>query len=296
MTKMKKLTSVLLAAAMAASLMVPAWAEEPTEAFANYTVNEYDYIMGLQMTSAEQLAEENLSTEDVRRITNDFHMALKERATLSDKELRDFGYNQKEIALLKAYEQGIALTDTEYRAVTGTCTASFSLASHTPKDAIFTYTWNWDHAPLMTFNDSAAVKWMAYDSTSQNIDVNRDSISSTVYDYNGTYRYGEESAKRQVNLDDNAACFQFPVVKTYIRNNQTIQAYARTGYIDVSISVDPLSSAEMLYLKVKGLYAHSTISISSPSLAISVPPSLSISFSAAGVIEKTGAAENKYYM
>lgn len=102
------------------------------------------------------------------------------RASLSDSELRAYGYNNSEISLFHALANGETLSSEELRALGSTCNGSITRHSCNTKTAEFSYTFTWNRCPLITLSDSAAMRWIAYSSDGGEIGVEQVSHSLTL--------------------------------------------------------------------------------------------------------------------
>jgi hypothetical protein len=260
----KRVFAVMLALSLSiTSILVPVSAADLSPDAA--TINEYDYVMALEDASAEELEEVGLTKEDVSTLSTEFRNSIAERAQMTDKELGDLGYNAEEVALLRDYAQGEALTTAELRAIAGECTGDIKLYNCGTKYAQFSYTWDWDHAPAISLADSAAMKWVAFDSVSKAFDVTRYDLTCKIDYYVGPQKFYEGTGTEEPNLDFNVVNMQFNVLKSL--GDQTY-AYAKHGEVKVKVKVEEESDAIINYIKIAGLYGHTLIGAGSPTVAV----------------------------
>lgn len=199
-----------------------------------------------------------------------------------------------EISILKDYANGQSLTDSEYRAIAGTCTGNITLGNCGTKYASFYYTWDWDHCPVITLSDSAAVRWLAYDKQGYDFSVIAYSKSVSIdYYWNGSARF-TRSAQEEPGLEFNTNNYQFAVTENFTSNTGiTEQAYAKHGKIYICVKVDKSVNNEINYILVAGLYGHTTVGSAAPSVSLSPSGSISIDFSGNLSIDSIGAKQAK---
>lgn len=286
---MRKTLSILLSAALclctALSSTVTAinveakLSTDETISSVTYT-NEYEYVQLLQSATEEELSALGMTQEEADEYLCTFQTALATRASLPEETLLALGYSEMEINLLKEYAAGSTLSDVELTALTGTCTGSLTCTSGTTTSAAFYYRWSWDHCPIMTLKDAAAVTWYAYNSSSIDVDVD-ETHSTAVYYYDtdsGAYHH-RSSGSIQASLSFNALNLQFPVTERYIDGDDNItKYYAKMGIISVVINLDSESESLISYVRVAALYGHTEIGVSYPTIDVSITgPTISFS-------------------
>lgn len=300
---MKKFLSIILSAALVCTLFIPAFAadNEPQIVGTTYT-NEYDYILAIQRATSEELAGMGLTQAQVNEIVSSFEIALHERAALPEETLVGYGYTQDQIAALRSYnavtvnsiDGNTSLPLSTMRAITGTCTGEITSTYLTTTSATFKYTWSWDHAPIMKLKDSAAIRWLAFDSNGYDIDVTKTSDSSNInYYWNGSKRFSRTGTK-EPDLEFNSLNLQFDESERFQSpTTMTEEAYAGDGYIQVSVKLEPEVKNTISYLKVAALYGHTTIGADYPSISLSPTGDISIGFSGNFSIDPIGDAKVK---
>ena len=294
--KLKKFVPLLLSLVTLFAFSVSAHASEPMSTRHEFQpFNEYDRLVSLQKSSPEELKEMGLTAQDVNTLTAQFETALAKRAALPDSDLEALGYTEKEIPLLHAYANGEKLSDAALRTVTGTCTGHITRYSFssTPSYSTFSYGWEWDHCPLITLSDAAAMKWFAYDSQGYEIDITKTFLQTEVNYYNDSQLYYTRSGTQQPNVAFNEVNLQFPMIEKYVGDDDELHdAYAKDGEITVTVQVDSSVSNNVNYIKVAGLYGHTRVGIGSPTLSVGATlDNLSFSASPQLTIDSTGAAK-----
>ena len=257
------------------------------------TYNEYDYVVALQESTSEELAEIGMTQEKVQEVVTEFESALAERASLSDEELLELDYDTEEIALLRKYSRGAELSAVELRGVTGTCTGTFINNGVGTRFATFSYNWEWDHKPIITLSDCAAMRWIAYDSRGYEISTIRTYLNSQITYCLGEYIDYTRTGTEEAGLDFNTVNIQFNVEEYYGDAALGANYYAKYGTIQVSIKVDDSVSNNINYILVAGLYGHTTVGIGSPSVSAGIPGSVSIGFSGNTSIDNVAGRQAK---
>lgn len=294
---MKKFISIILALVMTLAIAIPASATDNNQTVVSEThFNEYDYILSLEQASPEELSEMGLSKEQASEIISTFMTALQERATLPDDTLLGYGYTQTEISALRTYNtrSTLSLDAATMRAITGTCTGEISATRMTDKEATFMYSWRWDHAPIMQLKDSVAMRWLAFDKYADDKDVTMSNPSSNInYYWNGSKRFSK-SGTWEPSLEFNSVNLQFNMLENFESSTTvTEKAYAGDGHIKVSVKLETGVLTSIKYIKVAGLYGHTTIGSAFPSISLSPPNSISIGFSGNLSIDPIAPAQVK---
>lgn len=300
--KKRGILSLLFAVTLLFALTSPAIAAEP--AIIHYdSFNEYDYIQLLQNSSAQELKKMGVSEQEATTIISSFEAALLERSSLCDTELRAYGYDETEIILFHKLSNGQKLSDAELRSLGSTCTGSITRYYCYLKSAKFSYTFEWNRCPLITLSDSAAMRWIAYNASDNEIGVERTSYSMLIeYHFQGNAassgpafaHYGQGS--NQPNLDFNTLNMQFPVYDTHYSNSSgtIFDCYARKGTVTVSIKVPTGVTANIHHIFVGGLYGHTLIGIGSPTVSVS-QGSIGISFTGNTSIDSIASRQATIY-
>ena len=304
---MKKNLSIITAFIMILSFSTTAFAMDKPEFQEEIThINEYDYIVMLQNSTPEELSKLNMTKSDVAATVRAFYKAISERAKLSDEALFSYGYNSKEISIFRDFSSVSKITTkglsniitTNLRAISGTLTGKIKLNSCGTKRATFRYEWFWDHDPILKLIDSAAMRWLAYDSKGHGIDVIKVLEASRIDYYTMDDKFAfSQTGTPETNLSFNSVNIQFDVIKYYTPTpypkDAMTSAYAKKGSVTIGLKVDGNVKNNINYIKVAALYGHTVIGISAPSISLSSTGTISIGFSGNQVVENLGGHKVK---
>lgn len=288
---MRKTVSVLLSLILTAYLAVPSFAEEKS-INTEFSFNEYEQIEALQSMSEDELNEMNVTTAEVNAMSEQFDEALMERAVLPYEELKEMGYSDDSINILRKFASGEELSSEEIQAVSATCTGSIFCVVISKRGAYFYYEWQWDDYPIMQATDSAVVAWRAYGSDGKPVNVSVTNTSNEI-----TYYVQDEFAFMDrgdeiSTTNFNVYAIKFPVSVNYYPKPGFIEnAYAKKGQMFVQIEVDDAITRDISYIKVSGLYCHVYVSLFQPS--ITVGENLDISITGATINDKIAGAKVK---
>lgn len=262
MTKIKKLTSVVLAAAMCLSLTVPAMAAEGTQPQPSMTpitsTNEYDLIQELQQTSDTVLLESGYTASDIEELRAlDFEQECLDIAKLPEEDLQARGYDKDTIVLIKEYENAEEMPENVMRAIAGTLTADITCSVHTLTQFTFQYGWEWDHQPINEFKDSVGLSWEVYNTSVGNIDYDCSDQKMVVDYYLGvTYRYSQTTKDFDVLSSNHFLSGKFPMLA--LDNS----VWAKSGYITTTVKKRTNALAHNLsYVQASAAYGHTLLSI-----------------------------------
>ena len=203
---MKKLISTLLAIIMLVFTTFPAFASENT-AFLQppKTVDEVSELLDnldntqILVSSEKTMIDNMLKNNAItRRELNEQLTTLSQRSEL---DLRNEGYNEKQIGIIKSYEDGEDAYEhvfgTKNKASRADATVEFRYGlagSNTRKDIGIAYDMTWSSCPFFTFTDSFGIGWIAADSNSYEVITKINSstgeirFATTDESYTGEYR------------------------------------------------------------------------------------------------------------
>lgn len=303
---MKKILSIITAFIMILSFSTTAFAMDKPNFQEEIThINEYDYIVMLQNSTPEELSKLNMTKSDVAATVGAFYRAISERAKLSDEALISYGYDSKEIDIFRDFSSVSKITTkglsniitTNLRAIAGTLTGKIRLNSCGTKRATFRYEWFWDHAPILKLTDSAAMRWLAYDSKGHEIDVIKVLEASRIDYYTDNKFAFSQTGTPETNLSFNSVNIQFDVIKYYTPTpypkDALTSAYAKKGSVTIGLKVDGNVKNNINYIKVAALYGHTVFGVGSPSISLSPAGTISIGFSGNTGIENLGGHKVK---
>lgn len=145
---MKKITSIIFSVIMLVSFSFSASAVGEASTTSE-SFNEYDYIQIIKESTPQELATLGVSEQEATEIISSFEDALSARASLSETELRGYGYDESEIALLHAYANGETLSPSQLRDLGSNCEGTITL-NITWQDVSETYDcWMTDYRVLL---------------------------------------------------------------------------------------------------------------------------------------------------
>lgn len=256
--------------------------------------NEYDGYVALSKETDTELLANGYTNENIAEIRQiSFVDAIYERSFYSDIELQGLGYSKQEINRFHEINRlgKNQITENDLRALSGTCTGDAELVSWSASKIIISYTWEWDHSPILCYVDAMGVRWAAIGTDGAVIDTTADAQQTEAmllyYDQQGeslVYSYQPNFVQ---DASFNTISANFPVV------DSTTHAWAKKGELDVCIRKDPSITRSIYYVKFAGLYGHSQVTIGAPSISVT-PGSDSISFSFTGGISINNIAGCKY--
>lgn len=274
---MSILVSLLL---LFVTIMPAASAAAAGESRVTASFNEYDMIKTLRTVSNEILEEEGYSQDEIIEIKgNSFEARILERASLPADNLSRLGYTSDQIRILKEVDitGQVNLSDDQLRAITGTCTGWISPVTASKSEYRISYEWEWDHAPIICYKDSFAVRWEAIGTNGLPVDSTAGYLTSgyvNYYDDSGYYIGVEKISPSKENIGFNVVQFNFNVGS----GTATDPVYAMSGSANVQIQKDQGITRDFYYLKVSGLYGHTVANIGAPSVSVS-DGGISLSFS-----------------
>ncbi|RYD06140.1 hypothetical protein N752_05690 [Desulforamulus aquiferis] len=261
---MKKL-SILILFSFLLSLFVTtgslAFAQNDTE----MKINEYQKLKDLKAKTDEELEEIGLSTKEIEEIKKlDYAKELQKRAKLDKKLLKNLGYSDEQVSMLKNF-QG---TESEIVALAATLTISASKNEWSYDSSTNTtyfrvgFSWKWSSCPVIKMTDIVAAGWSPemYQDTSWNSTNHRVTYFDADSGQNTTKNYNVD-----VGQAGRGAYSKFPV-STSMWNWAT----SGSGFFRVS-KVGKVPEAAM-----KISYGHQTVS-GTPT--VSFPAAGSITFS-----------------
>lgn len=251
---MKKFTCLLLACIIAMINLVPCSADAVgfDQMSSTMTVNEYDFLRGLSNKSDSTLRANGYSTADialVRNLNESYTNHLKQCACLSTSALKNLGYSQRQISILRSFSGA----ENEIRALAATLYFSLSIdyvtwsSASNRTDARLTYNFSWSGVPLIKTTDIVAVSWNDWTingKTSYITYTNINGSGSSYYlaatyvsnsgpaSYGGGYRFA--MTQNDNNYWAQSGYGIFTLYHNYTRAD--LSAYAQYGHSTVSVT------------------------------------------------------------
>lgn len=260
---MKRLVSILLSITMILALSIPAFASENISTGKATTITEVENLLDSLPNTTTIYASEREMVADMLASNAITRQELNQRlADLSHKPdgmLRQEGYNDAQIAVIKSYNEN----EDAYEHVFGSNSRSaranatvefrYGLAgSNTQKDIGIAYAINWSACPFFTFTDSFGIGWIAADSNSHEVMTKTNSASGQVQYY--TVNGSDAGLYRDIsmNTSNNSIVTGNPIMGSADGN------YGKKmgGYIQLSTQS---GSYNISTIQVYVAYAHTTI-------------------------------------
>jgi hypothetical protein len=144
--------------------------EEPI----TYTINELDYFLMLRNTSDEDLLKNGLTTEQIEYIRQfDLVEEVKNRAELSNSQLKSIGYSTSDISDIREFTQIDNLTEEQVINSLSLATLTLTLNKPTTSTSFYNYNFSfvWSKCPIFLFKDLIAATWAATGSNGSPVNV-----------------------------------------------------------------------------------------------------------------------------
>lgn len=128
-----------------------------------YSINQYDQYLEMKTKNEKNLLSEGYNIQDIIAVQNlSFEKEFLERAKLSTSELLELGYNEREAALIQAYDGSPLEDNPQMRAVSATFTGSLYRDGSSKTSSTTIFTWKWSSAPavcLPGLSDYVSCAW-----------------------------------------------------------------------------------------------------------------------------------------
>lgn len=250
---MKKHLSLLLTFILIANIVTPASAINMEDGEGQVGLNETSVCSEYEMV-LKQMQSENVpySINDQSNPISKYIHTISERATLPVETLQEYGYSDKQINLLKKYNDGTLTFEQIAYATSANLTTTLTAPNHTSSVYTVVYSWSWDVLPSGTGEDSAALVLMGVNNNSAGIQTEFLATAANVYYYySDGSQYKVESPT--VSVKDSGASTKFIIYKQ--DDVQSRWVWAKKGSITAQIK--PVSSSSsFVAVKARGEFAH----------------------------------------
>ena len=274
---MKKFTIITLVLTLCmAILTIPSFAASDTSG-EGYTGNELDIvntqsefetILELRKKTDEELVEIGLSAKEINEIKSDFlENELLRRATLTQEELKAYGYTDEQIRLLKTYDGEEITSGSQYMALSATCSGNFTSGNCSNKKIRLRYNWEWSSVPVIKMKDKVFVRWQAVKSGGVVVDATVTYAKATVKYYSITTGAYASSKDTTVNGSGGTTVDYRTFNIDMVIDDNYYWAKKGTAYITLN-SED--AGYNFKYVDVGGSYGHKTVTCT---IGISFPAS-----------------------
>lgn len=250
------------------------------------TVNEYKMLKGLQCKTDEELIELGFSLDTISNLrTLDYKQELIKRSELTSKELKNMGYSDEKIELLKSDTYNWSEKDIEERAGTLVMRMGISQVTNGNRDWYMFYTWNWREMPVFLMTDILGVSCVGSINGGMASTTISDLSTATTQYYFYDGKYATETTKNYSKVDVNLSESKFALQgKT---NN--LATLAKSGYGTVKFT----NTEPMDKLTIRLKYGHSWYSLE-PSVSIDIG-GVSGGFGFSDGVSEDGNLVNAYY-
>lgn len=285
MKNTKKMLSLILSVCLILCCSVTAFAAElgtekevPSHSI---TINEYDVYVATREATDEELTRNGVSEKHAALVkSNAIENELTKLSKLSFDELRNLGYTNSQIDILKNYSGERIETNSNLRGIFADMTAEFFDVAASSSSLSVRVDWEWTNVPVLAgeaIEDMVAIRWQGTNYAGQPINVALDSAGSscTVKYYNrGSSQSYQYSRYPDVSSDDPYGHAYAKIPMSPGEGNWIGDHYAKKG--SFTIKVDKVGSNSIKEAAFVFGYGHTVIVIS-PSL--SLPASFGIGFS-----------------
>lgn len=238
--------------------------------------NEADIYLKLQSMTDRELRESGYTEKEIAQLREfDLGKAIIERASLDDFTLRDMGYTQEDIDILRQYHGELITENSAVYATLAQLTGVIVCKGASTSQISFEYQWAWDKVPVTNQTDNVALRWVAYNPQGQEISVSLTSSNHIVNYQGGNTVPKSISVARNGLMQGVSSQFE----RAY-RNPEGDYLYAMTGRFRIVVRKD--GSDPMGFIKISRAYGHVVFSKpTNPTINVSFSGKFDISFSAA---------------
>lgn len=271
-------------------------AEIKDDSSTKYEISELDYFFGLRNSTDEELSLNGLTESQIEYIRNfDLIQSIKERANLSESNLKELGYNDDEILALKNLNKRRNLTEDEISKEVRGATLTLTLKNPTTSKSRYTYNFSfkWSSCPIFIQSDLLAATWSATGSNGSpvNVAINK-SLSKLTTKYKSTGGHpdmGSVSYKWKITHEYRAASIKFDMGYNV---GSGMSYWTQTG--SGKLVLDAVVSNTIYEVYLKFGYGHSVVT-GTPSVSFSGSgPSIGMSFGWTTQNEKTYSVRYRY--
>lgn len=261
-----------------------------------YEISELDYFSELKNCSDRELADRGLSVEQINYIRDfDLVNAIKDRARLSESNLRDFGYNDEEILTLKSIGNRKSVTEEDILKEVRGATLSLVLGSPTTSKSRYSYNFSfkWSSCPIFIKSDLLATTWSATGSNGSSVNVainkSQSKLTTKYKSTGGAPSLPDQTYKWNYVHEYRAAKLEFDMGQN-LGSGMSNWTYYGSG----KLVLDAVVSNTIYEVYLKFGYGHNVV-IGAPSVSFSGSgPSIGMSFRWTTQNEKTYSVRYRY--
>lgn len=264
--------------------------EEPI----TYTINELDYFLMLRNTSDEDLLKNGLTTEQIEDIRQfDLVEEVKNRAELSNPQLKSMGYSTSDISDIKEFAQIDNITEEQVINSLSFATVTFTLNKPTTTTSFYIYNFSfvWSKCPIFIQQDLIAATWAATGSNGSpvNVAINKPKsyLTTTNATTGGAPAIPNETHYWRINNEYSSANLKFSMGYNL---GSGMSYWTKSGNGQLRIDAVVAGTIYEMYLKLG--YGHSVVT-GTPSVSFSGSgPSIGFKF---GVTTNTESTISRRY-
>lgn len=252
---------------------------EPGQRVAITESSEFEAILDLKSSSNAELKAAGYNNSDIIKIRAfSLEKAVLERARLPEETLRNMGYTDYQIQLLKNYK-GLPITkNSPIMAASATLYGVISLDgwSNSYKTIQFNYSWSWSAQPLALMTDGVGVNWRAYNATGglQGTDIVSKSHVIKEYYMNTMNFFGSKNVSVEPDGIYDGVESHFSIVRSTLYE----EYWARSGILTIKLASTGSQAVPFEKVDVAGAYGHAIISLSW-TISIGSYPNISVNTS-----------------
>ena len=290
---MKKSIGLLMAVALVVLTAFPAFAATPSSTSTEETT---EYEMVLQKSREYKMRRSNVSGSEDPLV--EYKRAFDERVKLPEQTLREYGFDEEQVQLMKRYANGELTFEQVALRASASCSTTLSSTLHTSSKYIIKYSFNWSAIPTGLGQDGFGVGAYGIDSSSVAFDTSISSTNASInYCYHNGQLYKTEGAKKTSDTN-----YMYATFESYKQNDVGSDwVWAKSGTMTMTIVPTVPGGKTFAAVRARGQYGHTSKSASKLSVSLSVSPSsgkISISFaikSGGGSVTTYGLKQKVFY-
>lgn len=268
---MRRMLAFILSLVLCFSLNNTVYAEEiNTEANVGliFTQNEYDIFVALKQTPKNMLESSGYSYETIEAIQSfSIEEAVLERANLSDQELLNMGYSERQISLLRTYDGSPIEQNPQMRGVFADLTGQIQKESAGKTRMKVSFTWEWSNSPFLNgsaISDIVTCGFAATNDDNLSSVITVESATCSVDYYVGTTKMGTLHPTVTYKNPQSHIEVKFQHCEEFTDG----QGFLQSGKLQVTVKEE--STVNELYsVSFAFGYGHTVFTVS-PSISVSV--------------------------
>lgn len=238
------------------------------------TIGELEYLEELNSMSEAQLIKKGASNELIQKVkSNGFSKDLLNLSKYTNIQLKERGYNQKQIKAIRNYKPNQNAIDyaSTYSLSSAVVTCGFGPTLNTNTRQMDIFYWaSWNEAPIFCFDDVIGIAFVGADSASHPLAMKVDSIQAEGWYFAG----GRKVFSRTLPSKQYTGYINTIIDMDF--NISDIHNYCEYAYGNVKISTQS-NSYNLYSTNIRMTYGHTILDIGAPKISYNfVSNSLSI--------------------